>query len=62
MYTYVTRGEGGPEGLGGRGFSVCSAGAAAILRVERRLRRAWGGASAAQKPRRRARREGRSGT
>lgn len=66
MYTYVTRGQGGPEGLGGRGFSVSSAGAgagaAAILRVERRLRRAWGGASAAQKPRRRARREGRSGT
>lgn len=64
MYTYVTHGEGGPEGLGGRGFSVSSAGAgaAATLPVERRLRRAWGGASAAQKPRRRAQREGRSGT
>ena len=49
MYTYVTRGQGGPEGLGGRGFSVSSAGAgaAAILRVERRLRRAWGGAHVA---------------
>lgn len=33
MYTYVTGGEGGPEGLGGRGLSVsgAGAGAAAVL-------------------------------
>lgn len=31
MYTYVTGGQGGPEGLGGRGFSVSGAGAGADL-------------------------------